>query len=214
MNETVVRASHNVFAYPSVDPSRCHGPKGYADYRAYKPWLRDDFAFRCIYCLTRERWYPSGHEEFGVDHVKPRSVAPDLIVDYDNLLYACSSCNRNRQEAGLPMDPARAVLGEHLRMTADGTVEALTNEGRALIRTCHLNRPLLLHHRRHLPALINLPMRRQSASDESLLCGILGFPDDLPDVASKRPPGGDTRPDVMKQSCFAQRKRGELPGVY
>jgi len=120
-------------AHPSVEPGRRHGPRGYADYRACKPWLRDEFTFRCIYCLTRERWYPSGHEEFGVDHVKPVSAAADLIVDYDNLLYACSSCNRNRQAA---------------------------------------------------------------------------------DLASKRPPGGNTRPNGLNQSCFEQRKRGERPDVY
>lgn len=214
MNEAVVRASHNVFAYPSVEPSRCHGPRGYADYRAYKPWLRDEFTFRCIYCLTRERWYPSGHEEFGVDHVKPRSAAADLIVDYNNLLYACSSCNRNRQAADLPIDPENESLGEHLGVTADGTIEAFTDEGRALIRVCHLNRPLLQRHRRRLLALIELLMRRQTADDESLLRDILGFPDDLPDLASKRPPAGNTRPDGLSLSCFEQSKRGELPDVY
>jgi len=42
----------------------------------------------------------------------------------------------------------------------------------------------------------------------------LGFPDDLPDLASKRPPGGNTRPNGLNQSCFEQRKRGERPDVY
>ena len=27
---------------------RCHAPKGYQDYRSYKPWLRDEFPFRCV----------------------------------------------------------------------------------------------------------------------------------------------------------------------
>jgi len=214
MNETLAWASRNVFAYPTIHYARRHGPRGYADYRSYKPWLRDDFTFRCVYCLTRERWYPSGYEEFGVDHIKPRSAAPDSIVDYDNLLYACSSCNRNRQEADLPTDPAGGAIGEHLRVIADGTVEALTNEGRALIRVCHLNRALLLRYRRHLVALIESLVRRQSADDESLLRDLLGFPDNLPDLASMRPPGGNTRPYGLTQSCFEQRKRGELPDVY
>jgi len=79
---------------------------------------------------------------------------------------------------------------------------------------CHLNRPLLQCHRRRLFALIELLMGRQTADGESLLRDILRFPDDLPDLASKRPPGGNTRPNGLNQSCFEQRKRGERPDVY
>jgi len=73
---------------------------------------------------------------------------------------------------------------------------------------------LLLRYRRHLVALIESLVRRQSADDESLLRDLLGFPDNLPDLASMRPPGGNTRPYGLTQSCFEQRKRGELPDVY
>jgi hypothetical protein len=61
------------FVYPDRPHVRKHGPAGYADYAAYKPWLRDDLHFRCVYCLERERWDRSGHAAFGVDHVKPKS---------------------------------------------------------------------------------------------------------------------------------------------
>jgi hypothetical protein len=40
-----------VFTYPHSFHVRRHGPCGYHDYRAYKPWLRDKFEFRCVYCL-------------------------------------------------------------------------------------------------------------------------------------------------------------------
>jgi hypothetical protein len=36
--------------------SACSGSP--TDYESYRPWLRDEFAFRCVYCLTRETWGP------------------------------------------------------------------------------------------------------------------------------------------------------------
>lgn len=48
------------FVYLSDRHFRRHGPRGYADLRHFKPWLRDEFQFRCVYCLIRERWHPDG----------------------------------------------------------------------------------------------------------------------------------------------------------
>lgn len=44
------------FNYPDAPHRRRHGPRGYADYASYRPWLRDEFTFRCVYCLLREQW--------------------------------------------------------------------------------------------------------------------------------------------------------------
>ena len=44
------------YAYPSKALNRRHGPSGYTDYHSYRPWLEDDFAFRCVYCLKRMVW--------------------------------------------------------------------------------------------------------------------------------------------------------------
>src|SRR5947209_15212441 len=71
------------FDYPDVATDRKHGPAGYNDYQAYKPWLRDEFKFRCVYCLVRERWFPSGAASFGVDHFIPKSKASHLRNNYD-----------------------------------------------------------------------------------------------------------------------------------
>jgi hypothetical protein len=49
-----------VFDYPVGTHVRRHGPQGYLDYKHYKPWLRDEFSFRCVYCLCRETWFPDG----------------------------------------------------------------------------------------------------------------------------------------------------------
>ena len=45
----------SVFPYPAAAHVRLHGPQ-YTESASYKPWLRDEFAFRCVYCLWRERW--------------------------------------------------------------------------------------------------------------------------------------------------------------
>ena len=42
------------FVYPASPHVRRHGPMGYADHASFRPWLRDEFAFRCVYCLRRE----------------------------------------------------------------------------------------------------------------------------------------------------------------
>jgi hypothetical protein len=47
-----------IFQYPRQAHVRRHGPLGYVNYQSYKPWLRDEFEFRCVYCLWRERWRP------------------------------------------------------------------------------------------------------------------------------------------------------------
>lgn len=40
------------FDYPPVPHVR--GPARYAGYESYRPWLRDEFAFRCVYRLMRD----------------------------------------------------------------------------------------------------------------------------------------------------------------
>jgi hypothetical protein len=49
------------------------------DYTSFKPWLRDEFIFRCVYCLTRERWCPAGHEDFSVEHFIAQATDPRLL---------------------------------------------------------------------------------------------------------------------------------------
>src|ERR1700744_58368 len=114
------------FAYPAEPPVRKHEPGGYPAYQSYKDWLRDEFSFRCVYCLERERWYPSGHAAFGVDHVKPKGLAEHahLICDYTNLVYACNRCNAWKQDAML-LDPCTSAFAEHLVVDEDGTIRGV-----------------------------------------------------------------------------------------
>src|SRR5438034_1224122 len=141
MSDSLLQAASGVLQFPAAPPPRRHGPRGYAAVASYKPWLRDEFAFRCVYCLCRERWQPNGADAFSIEHLDPRSSHPQQVGDYDNLLYACCTCNASRADAPLPFDPSRVNLGDHLRVTAEGSVQAVTAEGAALVDICRLNRP-------------------------------------------------------------------------
>jgi 5-methylcytosine-specific restriction endonuclease McrA len=81
-----------IFDYPVPRKERRHGPAGYRVVERYRPWLRDEFDFRCVYCLKQEAWgQVTG--EFEIDHFEPQSVNPQRRLDYLNLVYACRRCN-------------------------------------------------------------------------------------------------------------------------
>lgn len=47
--------------------------------------------------------------------------------------------------------------------------------------------------------------------DPQLYQRLMGFPDDLPNLARLRPPGGNLRPEGIAKSYFVQRRDGTLP---
>ena len=62
-------------------------------YDSYRPWLRDEFDFRCVYCLKRETW-GQVTSEFELDHFEPQSLNPNVENwTIFNLVYACRRCN-------------------------------------------------------------------------------------------------------------------------
>src|SRR5438874_5606389 len=97
------------FQYFRTPHTRRHGPEGYVQYESYKDWLRDEFTFRCVYCLERERWHDQA--SFGVDHVLPKGVAgfAHLVCVYRNLVYACNRCNSIKQDEIL-LDPCTTAF--------------------------------------------------------------------------------------------------------
>ena len=96
------------FDYPTMPYVRRHGPSGYQRAEGYRPWLRDEFAFRCVYCLTREVWGPF-RGQFAIDHFLPVALRPDLALEYDNLLYSCTACNAVKNDRIVP-DPTQVFL--------------------------------------------------------------------------------------------------------
>ena len=91
------------FTYPPEPHVRRHGPQGYADAASYRPWLRDEFTFRCVYCLFREQW-GSLRGTFDVEHFRPIASHPGHTRSYDNLLYGCSACNVGKGRQGVTDD--------------------------------------------------------------------------------------------------------------
>jgi hypothetical protein len=61
---------------------------GYADTDSYRPWLRDEFAFRCVFCLVREQWEnPVGrHQE--VPDPTQTLLSGTVVVQDDGTLVA------------------------------------------------------------------------------------------------------------------------------
>ena len=203
----------SVFQYPSQPHRRLHGPAGYANYKAYKPWLRDEFVFRCIYCLMREAWYPSGAAAFSADHFVPQVNAPELACNYDNLLYACIRCNSLKQD-GRVLNPWRVRMSRHLEILADGRIRAKTRQAVLHVEVLGLDddepteyRARILRTLRRLRGLTDEESREEMRS-------WFGFPRNLPNLGAMRPPGGNKRPGGVAGCHYNRREAGELPELY
>jgi hypothetical protein len=202
-----------VFAPADAFEVRRHGPSGYVDDEHYKPWLRDEFSYRCLYCGCREVWFPDGDRSFSVEHVRPSSLAPKGLTDYHTLVYACCQCNAARRAILLPLDPT-AGMRQHLEVMADGTIRGLTPAGEEFIRICRLDRSNLVAFRRLILDVLNLLGRKRDREAAELRRRYLGYPVNLPNLSALKPPGGNSRPQGIEQSAFARRERGELPDIY
>ncbi|MCI0680759.1 MAG: HNH endonuclease [Gemmataceae bacterium] len=210
MDDVLRQACDRAFQYPSATLPRRHGPRGYSDYQHYKPWLRDEYAFRCVYCLWRERWEADGQHGFGVEHVHAQRADPERRLDYDNLVYACNLCNSTRRDVPLSLDPTKEALGHHVQLLGDGVMRASTAVGAETVDLCRLNRPLLVSARRRILNLIAVLGNSQAREAVEALREMLSFPPDLPNLSRLRPPEGNARPDGIAASFFERRKRGEL----
>ena len=196
------------FAYPSAPLSRRHSPRGYTDYHSYRPWLRDEFCFRCAYCLLREQWgqVRGGHS---IDHFEAVAQNPDRVNDYDNLLYACATCNLAKAARNVP-DPTAVLLSPNVWVSPEGAMHATNPEAAKLIDLLGLDRPKAREYRALWTGIIKLA----AAHDPALHQRLMGFPDDLPDLARLRPPGGNARLKGLEQCFFAQKQCGTLASIY
>ncbi len=203
------------FLYPSEPHSRRHGPTGYSTYRHYRPWLRDEFCFRCVYCLRREAW--AFHDsDFELDHDVAQSIAPELCKEYTNLVYACHNCNKRKGNRNLP-SPSDVGYGACMEVlmagTDSGKINALNDDGTRIIDELSLDARKITEMRRKYIGMI----RTFEKYDKPSLKLWMGFPDDLdlPDLADVRPqPKGNTKPQGISVSWFEKKERQELPEIY
>lgn len=196
------------FTYPLHPHVRRHGPQGYSDAARYRPWLRDEFAFRCVYCLFREQWGRL-RSTFDVEHFRPIVSHPGDTLSYDNLLYGCSACNTGKGKQLVP-DPLTAFLGGDVWVNDDGTIRGRTRQARRLIRILGLDDREYTEFRLVWLEIISLAAREKPELHRKLM----GFPDDLPNLTRLHPRGGNSRPEGIGQSYRVQKKNGCLADTY
>ncbi len=196
------------FDYPSEPIKYRHGPQGYVDYTSYHPWLRDEFVFRCVYCLNREQWgRVTG--EYDVEHFSAQAKNPQLGLVYENLLYSCHSCNLLKGQRDIP-DPRECLTSASVLVNPDGSIDGLTDDARKLILILGLDSAD--YRRWRLIWIRNIELA--SLHDVAQFNRLMGFPDDIPNLDVLRPPDGNARPEGISQSFFERRRRSELPATY
>jgi len=195
------------FAYPTKPHVRRHGPEGYSEYGHYRNWLRDEFCFRCVYCLRRETWFamPRDHE---IDHFLPKSDHPDVERDYDNLVTACRQCNGTKAAKLLP-SPESIAYGDCLWVDDDGHIHSRNDKGKDIIEALRLDGDDYTRLRRKVIQLV-----RESHQGSVALKCFLGYPEDLPDLTKERKPKHNKRPKGIIESCHARRQRNDLPDYF
>lgn len=130
-------------------------PPQYANYSAYKPFLKKDFCNRCAYCNLLDS---SITTPFEADHFIPRSVFKqgrmDLDTDYKNLVYSCKKCNlaKRHQFAGdissesptneLFYDPVLVDYNDIFYRDHQGAIASDDDKGRDSIIRLKLYRPI------------------------------------------------------------------------
>lgn len=191
------------FAYPRQPHRRRHGPAGYTNYQRYRPWLEDEFVFRCVYCLKRMVWAPT--DIWSVDHIIPQVEAEDMICVYDNLVLACQYCNRVKSNLRLP-DPCQVAYGKCLRVETDGVITAMDKVGRRIVATMRLNNPKHVAYRRQKLR----DLHALASCDPEGFESVMGFPAELPNLKELKVKANH-RPEGVKDCWYEKRLRGELP---
>jgi hypothetical protein len=193
------------FCYPVKPHARKHGPSGYKHWDGYRDWLRDEFDFRCVFCLRREVW-DERRAVFAVEHLIPRKHAPDRTLDYTNLVYACSSCN-SAKSASLAPDPCVHAYAKLVSVESDGRIRPINAEGKRLIRTACLDDEKTTRWRENWIGILRNLAKHEPARYRAMLA----FPTNLPDLTKFSPPGGNHKPGSEKSCRLQQRLAGTLP---
>lgn len=114
--------------------------------------VRASFGGRCGYCDVSET---SVGGELEIDHFHPLAAGGSDALD--NLVYACTACNRFKGDyaAGVEapeslrlLHPTRDDVTAHIVETAQGSLLGNSPRGWFHIQRVHLNRPLLVEMRR------------------------------------------------------------------
>lgn len=157
-------------------------PRSVKKYSDYRPFVREDFAECCAYCLLPEI-LAAGSDNFELDHFRPRSLPrfARLVNDFYNLYYSCHVCNGYKRDAWPSpsleaagygfLDLCAVRLSDHLREEPDGSWSPLSRLGEYTLERLRLNRRHLVRIRLRLreigeatgrgPLDWNVPLRDQ-----------------------------------------------------
>jgi hypothetical protein len=110
--------------------------------------VRQQYNFACGYCGVNEI---DAGSELEIDHFQP--ISRGGSDDLENLIYACSACNRNKAtywpSPDVPthlslLHPLLDNLDVHIKLLPDGHLAGLTPRGWFHLEWLHLNRPQLV----------------------------------------------------------------------
>jgi hypothetical protein len=205
-----------LFTMPREPHVRRHGPY-YADYTKYKPWLRDEFQFRCVYCMYREQWERGGWRRYHVDHLVPQSVDPSRINEYENLVYSCDLCNQYKSGDTMP-SPCDVAYGRHYQFNDRGEAVSVSgDEGLQLIEILGLNEQDAVEHRHRWIKLLREFIALRDELDEPIRTDELkrwfGYPVRMPDLR-RFIPISNSRKEGRQQSYRLRLARGEIEPIY
>ncbi len=123
--------------------------KKFTNYREYKPFLRVEFLYACVYCEVYES-ESAGEDNFQVEHYVPQSKYPMLECVYENLFYSCAFCNgpaaksgywatkEQREKGHYVLNPCRHDIDIHIDKSSSKW-KGLTPEGRWNVRRFYLD---------------------------------------------------------------------------
>jgi hypothetical protein len=136
-----------------------------------RPWARDDIrktlaeetSDRCAYCegdITAV-----GFEE--IEHYRPKSVYPNLVVEWTNLTIACARCNRNKaakfDEAVPFVNPYFDQIADHLIFGGPIAFGA-SDRGDYTIAELDLNSPSRVEARNRTIETVEMLLRRRESA--------------------------------------------------
>jgi hypothetical protein len=136
-----------LFRYPKLRHRRKLSPGPFATYQQYKPFLREEFGHRCVYCRLADVMV-GGVKAFTVDHYYSKKFYPHLETQYDNLFYACPECNRwkhtwpftarGKRLTFIIPNPCAAIMSSHLEYEG-ARVVSRSEDGARTLEVLHLN---------------------------------------------------------------------------
>lgn len=127
------------------------------DIQKYTKMLKEDFGNMCGYCGKDFNIIKSPYQK---DHLIPQNIAKkvgrlDLLTDYNNLVYSCRVCNRNKwdnwpfdnvnkmhdDKVGF-VDPATDEFDEHLMRDKNGRIVPKTQVGKYMYKVFNFSNRL------------------------------------------------------------------------